>query len=139
MLKFEAVLSELAELWGIEIPVESDAIEIIDNQESLWVLESPKQSDLFTLYTPLHVIVDQYKMSDWLSLNMQRDLLGSCWIGLNNEELCLGVSLPKDKFDHNELNNIFENMHLIKDKVHALHDCNENVHIDLALINMKFM
>ncbi|MPY21768.1 hypothetical protein FM037_17305 [Shewanella psychropiezotolerans] len=138
-MKFETVLTELAQLWGVNIPTESDAIEIIDNQECLWVLECSKMSDTFTLYTHLNISLNANDINYWLSMNMKRDLLGSSWIGLDEGTLCLGLSLPKDKLDHHELNNIFENMLLIKEKLYLLAASDADAHIDQALINIQFI
>ena len=134
-MKFEAALTELAQLWGINLPIGSDAIEITDSKNGLWILECAKQSDMFTLYTHLDIAIDPKNMDYWLNINMQRGLLGSSWIGLDEGRLCLGLSLPKDKLDHIELNNIFENMFLIKEKLYLL-DPNDKIgDIDKVLTN----
>lgn len=121
-MEFKALVCELVNSWETDVENVEEAVELKDEDGGLWFLEFPSDSELFTLYSPLAFAVDEQDFAFWLSINSQRDLLGCAWVSLFEQALCLGVSLPKDKFDLYEVENIFQQLYWIKQQVLKMQD-----------------
>lgn len=114
-MKLESALTELGQRWGIPLSLEQGAIKITDKQDREWLLECPKNSEVFTIHTALDVrlnTVSDYEY--WLNLNANREKLSCAWIGLYGGELSLGVSFPKDLLSDTQIENLFDNMYQLK-------------------------
>ncbi|MCL1127893.1 type III secretion system chaperone [Shewanella surugensis] len=117
-MNLDSALSELAHRWHVPLSLEQGGIRITDKHNIEWLFECPKGSDIFTFYAPLSVSPviknDHYY---WLTLNTNRTLMGSAWVGVYKDELCLGVSFPKDLLDSFQLENLLENMCILRKKI----------------------
>lgn len=128
----ESTLLALAKKWGVSLDVEADALQLTALDGSVWVLEKPTSSSVFTLYTYLDVrLGDQQDYQSWLSLNGQRDRLGCAWIAYQSNQLCLGVTLPKEIIDETQLEHLFENLHALRRDVSTYQPSEQKVVSDL--------
>ncbi|OMH25648.1 hypothetical protein [Motiliproteus sp. MSK22-1] len=111
-------LLELCQQWGILLPINQGTVKITDINGSDWVFSCSGSSKIFTIHTTL--IKDQDKtvnLESILVLNMNRSLLNCSWIGLYEDIIYLGTSLPRKISNTDQLQNIFDDMLETKKKL----------------------
>ncbi|MCL1124976.1 type III secretion system chaperone [Shewanella surugensis] len=117
-MELKIALFELSERWQVSLSLELGGIKIIDKNDIEWLFECPDGSDIFTFYSSLSMLPErEHDHYYWLSLNTNRTLLGSAWVGLYKDDLCLGVSFPTNLLDSFQLENLLENMCVLRTKL----------------------
>ncbi|TCV94341.1 type III secretion system chaperone family protein [Biostraticola tofi] len=101
--------------WGIVPESEAEMQVIIDRHHRRWVIEYPRNSEVFTLYCKLNrQPCSESEAREWLGLNFQRSIMSCAWAGLNHDGLVLGVTLPNSSVNASQLLSLFENMFLLR-------------------------
>jgi len=111
-MNVESLFSELGVRWGLHLQSEQGAIKLVDNDNQDWYLECPPESPYLTIHTALlPKPIREEELAIWLTLNTDRTLMGNSWVGVNEEHLILGTTVPVEFIDVNLVENMMNNLY----------------------------